>query len=231
MNASRYFIASTGTEQGKTLLTAALSFQLDQKGIKVQPLKPIISGFGEAFDSDSGILLRSIKQPVSDDALEHISPWRFREPLSPDYAARLEGRSVALSQVVDFCNQQRRVLDHPAVQLIEGAGGIMSPLTAEHTNLDLASALQCPVILVAGSYLGCISHLLTALRVLAQEQIPLQAIWLNEAPGNRQPADQVLASLRHHLPATARLQVVKALESRDDLWKSVPDLTATIETE
>ena len=65
--------------------------------------------------------------------------------------------------------------------LIEGIGGIMVPLDGKHTVLDWMSALRCPVLVVAGSYLGTISHTLTALHVLAQRNLDIAAIVVSES--------------------------------------------------
>ena len=96
----------------------------------------------------------------------------------------VEGEAGALDfrAVVDF---SRQAADGRGLVLIEGVGGIMVPLDETHTVLDWMSALRVPVLLVAGSYLGTISHTLTALRVLAQRNLDIAALVVSEsaAPG------------------------------------------------
>ena len=76
------------------------------------------------------------------------------------------------------------------IQLIEGAGGVMSPLTESSTNLDLITALGFPVVLVAASYLGCVSHILTALQVLGIQKVTVAAIVLMQMDAMAQPRSQ-----------------------------------------
>ena len=72
----------------------------------------------------------------------------------------------------------------------------MVPLDERHTVLDWMSALRLPVILVTGSYLGTISHTLTALHVLTQRNLSAAAIVVSETPGSTVPLDDTVASIR-----------------------------------
>ena len=160
---SAIFITATGTDVGKTYVAASLIRHLRQLGHSVDAIKPIVSGFdpAQAATSDPGILLDALGLPVTADEIERISPWRFRDPVSPDLAAAREGRRIDVDQVVAFC--QDAIAQRRDVLLIEGVGGIMVPLDGERTILDVMMALRLPLILVTGSYLGTISHTLTAL--------------------------------------------------------------------
>ena len=98
-----------------------------------------------------------------------MSPWRFAAPLAPDMAAAREGRALDFDRPDRVC---RHAIDaRTDVLLIEGIGGIMVPLDERHTVLDWMVALRLPVLLVAGSYLGTISHTLTAVRCAAAPRI------------------------------------------------------------
>jgi len=79
--------------------------------------------------------------------------------------------------------------------LIEGIGGVMVPLDERHTVLDWMSALRLPVLLVAGSYLGTISHTLTALRVLAQRNLTIAAVAVSESATPGAPLDETVATI------------------------------------
>ncbi len=132
--------------------------------------------------SDTGILLAALGRSVAAAEVERMSPWRFSAPLSPDIAARAEGRSIDFKALVD-CS--RHAAYGRGTIFIEGVGGIMVPLDERHTVLDWMSALRIPVLLVAGSYLGTISHTLTALHVLAQRNLDIAGVVESEslAPG------------------------------------------------
>jgi len=176
-----YFVTSTGTSVGKTYLTCGVIEALRRRDITVDAVKPVISGFEPeaAEDSDTGLILRALGLPIDEPRIKEISPWRFRAALSPDMAAAREGKSVALDELVDFCRSAMEIED--GLCLIEGAGGIMAPIGRAYTNLDLMSALDVRIVLVAGTYLGTISHTLTACEALSARGREPWAIVLSES--------------------------------------------------
>ena len=91
-----YFVTSTGTDIGKTFVTAGLIRYLRESNQPVTALKPIVSGYDLSVveTSDPAVLLAALGRPVTADEVERIAPWRFRAPLSPDLAAAREGRRV-----------------------------------------------------------------------------------------------------------------------------------------
>jgi dethiobiotin synthetase len=178
---------------GKTFVTAALVRHLRAAGHAVAALKPVVSGFEPASlaGSDPAVLLGALDRPATMEEIENISPWRFAAPLSPDLAAAREGRVIDFKALIEFCRS-------PAAQprdhlFIEGVGGIMVPLDERHTVLDWMTALQMPVVLVAGSYLGTISHTLTALNVLAQRNLDIAAVVVSESPTSGASLDETAA--------------------------------------
>ena len=159
------FITATGTDVGKTFVAAALIRHLRQMGRTVDAIKPIVSGFDPARPntSDPGVLLTALGKQVTQPEIDRIAPWRYRAPLSPDLAARREGKTIDVNAVIEFCHNAIETKED--ILLIEGVGGIMVPLDEHKTVLDVMMALRLPLILVAGSYLGTISHTLTALEL------------------------------------------------------------------
>ncbi len=111
--------------------------------------------------------------------MEKISPWRFRAPLSPDMAASREHRTIELEDVVKFCRDAGNGAEN--VLLIEGVGGVMVPLNGQHTVLDWIEATNLSSILVVGSYLGTLSHTLTAVEALCSRGITVAAIVISES--------------------------------------------------
>ena len=189
------FITATGTDIGKTYVAASLIGHFRQMGRIVEAIKPVVSGYDpvQAANSDPGLLLRALGVSVTPDSIERISPWRFRAPLSPDMAAQREGRGINVDDVIAFCQsavEQRRDL-----LLIEGVGGIMVPLDGERTVLDVMMALRLPLVLVAGSYLGTISHTLTALDALYRRDMNVLAVIVSETVGSSVPLDETVAEL------------------------------------
>ncbi|HZW34882.1 MAG TPA: adenosylmethionine--8-amino-7-oxononanoate transaminase [Isosphaeraceae bacterium] len=175
-----FFITGVGTGVGKTLVTTILCQQLRRLGRTVSALKPIVSGFSdEDPHSDPALILHSLRSLPTPEAMAAIAPWRFAAPLSPHLAARRQGRAIALEDVVAFCRARER--EAGDLLLVEGAGGVMTPIDQTQTFLDLIIALGYPVILVTGTYLGALSHTLTALRALGETDTPIQAIIVSES--------------------------------------------------
>ncbi len=189
------FVTGTGTDIGKTFTTAALIRQLRAAGRTVGAIKPVVSGFDPTATatSDPGVLLAALGRPATPDAIERISPWRFAAPLSPDLAAAREGRSLDFGALVAFC--QAEIAKPCDTLFIEGVGGIMVPLDATHTVLDWMTAMRVPLLLVAGSYLGTISHTLTALHVLAARNLEVAAVVVSESTGDTPPLADTVATL------------------------------------
>jgi dethiobiotin synthetase len=191
------FITATGTDIGKTFVAAALIRQLRAQGRAVAALKPVVTGFdpAKAEDSDPGVLLRALGRPPDLAEIEQISPWRYPDPLSPDMAARHAGRPLAFAELTAFCREA--VARRRDVLLIEGIGGVMVPLDEKHTVLDLMQALRLPVLLVAGSYLGTLSHTLTAFAALTSRDLTVHAIIVNETPSATVPLADTIESITH----------------------------------
>jgi len=136
---------------------------------------------------------------VTIDELQRISPWRFRAALSPDIAARAEGRTIDFQEIADFC--RAAIARTVGSLLIEGIGGIMVPLDPRHTVLDLMVALNQPLILVAGSYLGTLSHILSAQDVILSHRLDLCAVVISESEGEPPPLCETLVTLGNFITA------------------------------
>jgi dethiobiotin synthetase len=192
---------------------------LRDSGKPVAALKPVVSGFdlATAALSDPGLLLGALDEPITEEALTRISPWRFAAPLSPDMAAAQEGAMLELDDIVAFC--RKSIAAHDGTLFIEGVGGVMVPLDGRHTVLDWMRALNLPLILVAGSYLGTMSHTLTALDVLARARLRVAALVINETGDGVVPLEDTMATLRRFVPGTRIVTIprVKApVAARDD---------------
>lgn len=201
MAARTVFVAGAGTEIGKTYVTAALTRRLRAQGRPVRTLKPLASGVPPLSDpafaeSDTARLLDAQGLAIEDETVEACSPWRFSAPLAPDQAAALEGRALDLSDLVGWCRAQ--VARTEETLIIEGVGGLMSPVTDRATGLDWLKALDVPALLVSGSYLGAISHALTACETLRLHGVPLLAIAVSESEGAPAPLATVAASIARH---------------------------------
>ena len=170
-------------------------------------LKPVISGFDWAHieETDTGLLIRSLGAAPSADAVEACSPWRFKAPLSPDMAARREGREIDFEDLVGFCREAQGGADD--LLLIEGIGGAMVPLDETHLVIDWIAALGAPVLVVVGSYLGSLSHALTTLAALQGRGIEIAGVVVDESEDSPVPLAETTATLARFLPGIALAQV------------------------
>jgi dethiobiotin synthetase len=190
-----YFVTSTGTDIGKTFVTAGLIRSLRDDNRAVDALKPVVSGYDSSVveTSDPAVLLTALGRPVSADEIGRLAPWRFRAPVSPDLAAARESRSIDFDALVDF--SRAAINASTGVLFIEGVGGIMVPIDSERTVLDWMTALGIPLIFVVGGYLGTISHTLTALNVLGQRRLTIAAIVVSESERNPVELEDTVQSI------------------------------------
>lgn len=150
------FVTGTDTGVGKTVFTALATIYLRQRGLRVAALKPLCSG-----GRDDARRLRAAAGKVL--PLEVVNPWYFRAPLAPVLAARKEGRRVRLREVVA---QIQRVAKPFDVVVVEGAGGLLSPMGEDFDARDLIVALKATPIVVAPNKLGAVNQVRLVLDAL-----------------------------------------------------------------
>jgi dethiobiotin synthetase len=145
---SLFFITGTDTGIGKTVLASLLTRHLATTGARVAALKPLCSGGRE----DAELLRAAGGNALS---LDETNPWHFRAALSPLLAARRQKQRVTLSQVTKHV---RSIQKQFPVVLIEGAGGLLSPLGEDFDSRDLIEALRATPIVVCPNRLGAINQ-------------------------------------------------------------------------
>jgi dethiobiotin synthetase len=195
---TRFFITAAGTEIGKTYVTCALLRQLKAAGHTCHALKPVVSGFSADAQSDPALLLAAMGEDPSPEQIARIAPWRFPDPLSPDMAAARAGRPIDFAALVAFCQGA----EPPGLRLIEGVGGIMAPINDSKTVRDWIAALGFPAILVVGSYLGSLSHTLTAVAALESTHVPLAGIVVCQSIEEPVPTRESAAVIARFVPGT-----------------------------
>jgi dethiobiotin synthetase len=191
---THFFITATGTDLGKTWLTAGVAAACRARGVAVRSLKPVMSGYDVERHEDSDVAKLDAGGTV---AIDMIAPWRFAAPLSPDLAAAQVGRNIDFAELVGWCQKQDEA--NPGLLLVEGIGGVMVPLDARHTVRDWIAALAIPSVLVCGSYLGSLSHTLTALAALREVGVVPALIVLNESADSAVSLAETMESLAPHL--------------------------------
>jgi dethiobiotin synthetase len=150
------FITGTDTGVGKTMLTALLTRFLRERGVQAAALKPVCSGGRD----DARTLRAAMNSALT---LDEINPWHFRAAIAPALAARLEHKSVRLAPVVAHIRAMQRRFD---VVLVEGAGGLLSPLGQNFNSRDLIADLPARPVIVVANRLGAVNHVLLTLEAL-----------------------------------------------------------------
>jgi dethiobiotin synthetase len=199
MSTPGLFITGTSTEVGKTHVAAMIARALVAEGRRVGVYKPAASGCrreGETLIADdAAILWDAAGRPRT---LEDVCPQRFLAPLAPHRAAREEGRRVDAALLRSGLEPW---LASSEIVLVEGAGGLMSPLGDDDYNVDLAAEFGFPLVIVAANELGVINATLQTI-ITAQAKAPHSAIAgivLNQA--TRREGDASLASNTEELCA------------------------------
>jgi dethiobiotin synthetase len=151
------FITGTDTGVGKTVLTALLARHLRNCGVNAGALKPVGSGGRD----DARTLQAAMNGALT---LEAINPWHFRAPLAPRLAARRERRRVRLADVLAHLRAMQKRFE---VVLVEGAGGLLSPLGVDFDSRDLITALRATPVIVGPNRTGVVNQML-----LTREALP-----------------------------------------------------------
>lgn len=167
----------TGTDVGKTWVTAALLSALRTKHVRSAALKPIATGVDDGLGEDARIHAAALGRSESD-----ARPPRFayRRPVSPHWAAREEGRAIDVAAIVDDARALAHGGDYDVV-VIESAGGTFSPLGPGLTNADLARALAPrlgALLLVAPDRLGVLHDLTACLMAMRAVGLPAPEVVL-----------------------------------------------------
>lgn len=188
-----FFVTGTNTEIGKTYVTSLLAAEFVRQGKSVGVYKPVASGCrkvdGQLLSDDAVALWNAAGQPRS---LHDVTPQLFKAALAPNVAARHASKSVDRALIRDGLNQWK----HSDIVLVEGVGGLMSPITDEDLVLHVAVDFALPLILVVGNELGCINSTLLTLNVARQAGLDVTGIYLNDCQNMDESADTNLEEIQ-----------------------------------
>lgn len=219
------FVTGTDTGVGKTIVAATLARLLRMNGVKVGVMKPVTSGCreenDELFSDDALLLCQAAGIPYSED----VVPYRLREPLAPAEAAKSEGVRIDFSHIKEV--YQRLATSYDYV-IVEGAGGLMVPLSGGLLIADLAREIGLPLLVVARPGLGTINH--TVLTCFAAQQMGLRVagVIVNGMPDNPGPAEK---SAPHHIGSLCGAPVLGIWPQRNeaDEMEIVDELAAWLD--
>ncbi len=155
------FVTGTSTEAGKTFVAALIARDLSSAGHRVGVYKPAagdcIKVGDQVISEDSVALWEAAGRPLN---LESVCPQRFHAPLAPHLAARAEGRqidSLLLRKGLEVWKDQCDIV------VVEGPGGLMSPIDDHEFVADIAADMEYPLIVVVPNVLGCINYTIQTL--------------------------------------------------------------------
>jgi dethiobiotin synthetase len=172
-----FLITGTDTNIGKTLVGCGIASALTEMGKKIGVLKPVETGCevldGNLYPSDAMLLATYAN---SSDSLDQICPFRYELPLAPHAAAKLEKNHIDPATVKAHFDNHNHGYD---LVIVEGAGGLLVPITATYTFADLAMDLSIPILVVVGSRLGALNHALLTFHYLRARSIPILGYVLN----------------------------------------------------
>lgn len=178
--AQRLFITGTDTGVGKTTVSSSIVRHWHSQGQRIGAYKPVASGCeftseGQPFWGDVEAYFEALHGQFPRD---RICPQSFAAPLAPPVAARQAGRSVDAELLLSGARWWESQVDS---LLVEGAGGLLSPLTETESNADLAVALGYPVLVIARLGLGTINHTLLTVEAAQRRGLQIKGVILNAA--------------------------------------------------
>lgn len=184
------FITGTDTGVGKTIVSATLARFMRSKGIDVGVIKPATSGCrkenGRLVSDDALLLCGAAGVPCDSDS----APYLFREPLAPAEAARIDNQQIDFDHIHDC---YARIASRHDFVIMEGAGGLIVPLSGMKTVADLAQETKLPLLVVARPNLGTINHTALTCMVASQMGIELAGVIINNFPVEPGLAEQSAA--------------------------------------
>ncbi|MGN0053513.1 MAG: dethiobiotin synthase [Bacteroides sp.] len=205
-----YFISGIDTDAGKSYCTAWLARRLAESGKRVITQKFIQTGnVGHSEDID---LHRRIMGSgyLPEDREGLTMPEIFSYPCSPHLAARIDRRPIDFQKIEQATDELARRYD---IVLVEGAGGLMVPLTEEYLTIDYIADHRYPLLFVTSGRLGSINHTLLALEAIRQRSISLHTVLYNLYPTVEDKTIQedtmhyIRTYLQKHFPDTRMLEV------------------------
>jgi dethiobiotin synthetase len=194
MASDALFVTGTDTGVGKTVVGCAIAEALRRRHVAIGVMKPIETGVGPQGPLDAISLAEAAGVA---DPLDLVCPQRFALPAAPSVAADHEGRTVDLAAIREAHAELAR---RHSYLLIEGAGGLLVPITAGFSMIDLAAEFGAPLVVVTRASLGTINHTLLTLEAIERRGLRLAGVVISHGPRAISSTDRAnLGALRAEL--------------------------------
>ena len=219
------FITATDTDIGKTYVCAGLAHSLKKLDIDVGIMKPFACGVKQKTGFSSNDLTILSKAAMVNDAEELLNPFFFPIPASPYTAAKNLGVKIDINYLMKCFRKLDKIHD---VMLVEGIGGIMTPILKDYAIIDLIKDLEANTIIVTSSKIGTINHTIMTCNMCKNMKIPVKGLIINNFDSTGYPVSDlerdlstitdlpVLCSLPH-MPKFNLNDYAKLIENEMDL--------------
>lgn len=183
------FITGTGTDVGKTYVTALIVKKLNEEGIKTGYYKAAISGANSIENSDAGYVKKISKINQKEDTL---LSYIYETPVSPHLASKIEGNPVNMTKILKDFNRVKNEYDFTVV---EGSGGIVCPIRYDNIeNIfleDIIKKFELKSLIVADAGLGTINSVVLTVSYMKSKNITVSGIILNNYKGGIMEEDNI----------------------------------------
>ena len=198
-----FFITGTDTGIGKTTITAALAACLKKNGIDVGVMKPVATGTSQNDPTSDASILRSASGV--DDIIDLVNPVFMPIPASPYDACKILG--IGFDRKIVFKNFEILQKRHNML-LVEGIGGIMTPLEKNYFVADMIKDMNLEAIIVTRSTLGTLNHTVMTVKICQNYKLPIKGIIVNNYCDKGEPVEKIAASTIHELTGIPILGVI-----------------------
>ena len=198
------FVTATDTDIGKTYVCAGLAYALKKMDIDVGIMKPFACGDKQKTGFSSNDLTILANAAMVDDAEDIINPFFFPIPASPYTAAKNLGVKIDVKHVMECFRKLDEIHD---IVLVEGIGGIMTPILKDYAIIDLIKDLMANTIIVTSSKIGTVNHTVLTCNMCKNMNIPIKGLIINNFDSTGYP----IPELERDLNALTDLPVLCSL--------------------
>ncbi len=206
-----YFISGTDTDVGKTIFTAGLARLLRDSGVDIGIMKPFAAGQKQSsgFASEDVQMLVNAARVKDPESL--VNPQFFPIPASPYTAFRNLGIKPNLELVTKSFSELKKLHD---VMLVEGMGGIMTPILEDYFVVDLIRDMKLETIIVTSSRVGTVNHTLMTVKMCKEHDVKIKGIVINHLSKDGYPFVELKRDLEEltHLDVLGQLPVLENLQ-------------------